>query len=226
MKTRVFLACLVCLAILALPVLAEPQGVDLVLMRRHYVTNGDWSTEHQRMAGQEIMGCLVGHGGASDSTMVYELNGKFDMLESLVGYLDSAPDNRSAVFEVWADGVLVQKIGPLSSGQPPELMRAPLKGRKMLTLRIVPERYDSTHGAAWGNPKLWANLGDQLPGGLLMNVDGHSMQTVSSKVEGREQVSVPLPLQPGVHEYRVRMEYNPSLGKVQVQTSEGPASGE
>ncbi len=220
------LSLLACAAALALPALAEPQCVDLVLMRRHYVTNGDWSTELQRMAGQEVQGSLVGHGGSADSTMVYQLDGKFDMIESLVGYLDSSPANRSAVFEVWADGQLIQKVGPLSSGQPPELVRAPLKGRKMLTLRIVPQRYDSTHGAAWGNPKLWAELGDQIPGGLLLNVDGRTSQTVSNRIEGKEQVAVPLPLQPGVREYRVRMEYDPGAGKVQVQTSEVPSAAE
>lgn len=226
MRIRVFLSFLACLTLLALPTLANPQAVDLVLMRRHFVTNGDWSTDHQRMAGQEIQGCLVGHGGAPDTTMAYRLDGKFDMVESLVGYLDSAPANRSAVFEVWADGRLVQKVGPMSSGQPPELMRAPIKGCKMLTLRIVPQKYDSTHGAAWGNPKLWANLGDQLPGGLLMNVDGRASQTVSNRVEGQEQVAVPLPLKPGVREYKVRMEYDSEAGRVQVQTSEVPSATE
>jgi hypothetical protein len=210
-------------ALLVIPALAAPQSIDLVHMRRHYFTNTDWSTDHARLGGQEILGSLVGLGGSNDSTIVYEIAGKFDMLETLVGYLDSAPSNRSAVFEVWADGVLLQRMGPLLSGGPPELMRVPLKGRKMLTLRIVPQRYDSTHGAAWGNPKLWSNLGDQIPGSLLMTVNGRSMQTVPNSYKGQQEVLIPIPLHPGSREYRVKTEYEPTSGRVRIQTGDVPA---
>lgn len=222
---RLLLSCAL-LALLAVPVLGNPQTFELVQMRRHYFTNTDWSTDHARMGGQEILGSLVGLGGANDSTIVYDLNAKFDMLETLVGYLDSAPANRSAVFEVWADGTLLQKMGPLISGGPPELLRVPLKGRKMLTLRIVPQRYDSTHGAAWGSPRLWANLGDQMPSGLLMTVDGRSMQTVPNNYKGQQEVTIPVPLRPGSREYRVRTEYEPASGRVRIQTEEIPATQE
>ncbi len=226
MNTRRLILTCALLGLLAIPALGDPQAFELVQMRRHYFTNTDWSTDHARLGGQEVLGSLVGLGGANDSTIVYDLSGKFDMLETLVGYLDSAPSNRSAVFEVWADGTLLQKMGPLISGGPPELMRVPLKGRKMLTLRIVPQRYDSTHGAAWGDPKLWANLGDQLPGGLLMTVDGRSMQTVPNNYKGQQEVTIPVPLQPGSREYRVRTEYEPASGRVRIQTEEIPVEQE
>lgn len=214
------------LLLLAVPAWSEPQSYDLLLMRRTYFANSLWSSELARLGGQEVTGSIVGLGGEHDAVMVYELGGKFEMLETLVGYMDSAPDNRSAVFEVWADGALVQRMGPLNSGQPPELMRVPVAGRRMMTMRIVPQRYDSTHGAAWGAPKLWANLEGTLPGGLLLNVDGQSSQAVATKRNGRQEVSIPLPLQSGVREYRVRMEFDPASGKVQVQTTEAAPAGE
>lgn len=224
MSLRRFVLSCALAATLAAPALAEPRCVDLTLMPRHYFTNCDWSSDLSRMNGQETMASIVGLGGSPDSTMVYSLEGKYDMLETLVGYLDTAPDNRSAVFEVWADGVCLQKMGPLSSNDPPEKMRVPLKGRKTMTLRIVPQTYDSTHGAAFGDPKLWAELGNFVPGGVLMNVNGRTSQAVPNKVNGQEEVAIPVPLQPGAREYRVRVEYDPGMGKVRVETTEAPTS--
>lgn len=208
------------LAIVALPAWAEPTVYDLLQMKRHYFANCLWSVEHGRMGGHEISGCLQGLGGQADSVMVYNLDGKFEMLDTLVGYLDSAPDNRSAVFEAWADGELLQKMGPLSSDQPPERMRVPLTGRRVLTMRIVPQRYDSTHGAAWGDPKLWTGLEGKIPGALLMNVDGQSMEGLPTVRNGKDAITIPVPLQPGVREYRVRVDYDEANGRVQVQTTE------
>lgn len=206
-------------SLLAGPALAEPQAVPLIYFKREYFENSLWTIDRARMTGgQEVQGHIEGLGGSNDALIVYRLDGKYDMLEAVVGYLESAPDNRSSVFEVWADGKLLQKVGPLLSQEPPETVRVSVKGAQMLQLRIHPQSYDASHGASWGEPKLWTGTDGKVPGTILMNVNGRAMQGTSTKPgSGKEEIAVPLPLKPGVQEYRVKMDYDETTGKLQVK---------
>lgn len=205
----------------AAPVLADPQAFPLLAFKREYFENSLWTVDRARMTGgQEVQGHIEGLGGANDALIVYKADGKFDMFEAVVGYLETAPDNRSAVFEVWADGQMLQRVGPLQSQEPPETIRVPIKGAQLLQLRIHPQSYDASHGAAWGEPKLWSGIEGNFPGTVLMNVNGRPLQALPTKPgSGKEEIAVPMPLKPGVQEYRVRMEYDDRTGQLKVVTA-------
>ena len=215
-------ACLLSfLASLALPVSAQPVSIFLLQLPRKYYTNVMWSREHARMGGVDINSNIMGTGGENDATMSYELQGKFDMFESLVGYLDSAPDKRRATFEVWGDGVLLQKLGPLASGSEPSTMRVMCKGVNVLVLRIVPGSYNHTASAAWGEPRLWVGVeSNNIPGSVIVTTGDDSFQAMPNITNGRKEVKIPVPLAPGTHEYRLITEYDELSGQVKVTTHE------
>lgn len=217
---RALLLAAVAVTLTALPSIAEPQAVPLLSFKREYFENSLWTIDRARMTGgQEVQGNIEGLGGSNDALIVYKVDGQFDMFEAVIGYRDSAPDNRSAIFEVWADGQMLDRVGPLLSQEPPETIRVPIKGAQLLQLRIHPQSYDSSHGALWGEPKLWTGIQGKFPGTVLMNVNGRAMQTMPTRPgSGKEEIAVPLPLKPGVQEYRVRMEYDDKTGQLKVKS--------
>lgn len=214
---------LVCLAVMwftILPALAQSGSVFLVQLPRKYFSNCMWSTEHLRMGGNQVSTCIMGLGGEHDATMQYELKARYDMFEAMVGFSDSAPDNRAAVFEVWGDGVMLQRMGPLSSGTDPDTIRVPIKGVNILSLRIVPEGYNATHGAVWGDPKVFSGVTkDQFPGSLIVDYNGRQFTGMPNKYMNQPELNLPIPLNPGVREYKVRTEYDQVTGKLKVTTT-------
>lgn len=217
---RVLLLAATAVTLTALPSIADPQAVPLLSFKREYFENSLWTIDRARMTGgQEVQGHILGLGGSNDALIVYRTEGRFDMFEAVVGYLETAPDNRSAIFEVWADGQMLQRVGPLLSQEPPENIRVPIKGAQLLQLRIHPQNYDASHGAAWGEPKLWTGVEGNFPGTVLMNVNGRPMQQMPTKPgSGKEEIAVPMPLKPGATEYRVKMLYDEKTGKLEVKT--------
>lgn len=214
---------LLCLALLLpQPARSEPAWANLAAMRRKFFANCIWSVDRARMHGQEVEGSLSGLGGSEDSMMVYELEHPFELFESWVGYLDGTPASRAAVFEVWADGAMLRRVGPLQSGEPPERIRVPIKGARVLTLRIFPERYDHTHGAAWGSPRLWTGLQGHMPGEVLLDLDGRRQPVDPLVGRGGTRLPVPIPLKEGEHTYQVRIRFQAGSGIAEVEVEEGP----
>lgn len=210
------LAILLALACITVPSWASG-SVYLVLLPRKYFSNCRWDTEHARLGGSEVDNYIIGHGSDTDATMAYEIKGKYDMFESLVGYRDNTPEGRSCTFEVWADGVRVAKVGPLSSGSC-DIIRAPIKGAKVILLRMVPSAYNATAGAMWGNPKLYFDLKDnEMPSSIIVNVDGRTYQTLPNKINDQREVNIPFPLKPGVNEYRVTTKFDETTNKLEVK---------
>ena len=48
------------------------------------------------------------------------------------------------------------------------------------------------------------------------------MQTVPNSYKGQQEVLIPIPLNPGSREYRVKTEYEPASGRVRIQTEDIP----
>jgi hypothetical protein len=215
---RRILQTLAVLALLTLPALGEPRFVYLVTLPRKGFENIVWDQGRATLNGETVLGTLQGLGGAEDAAIKYELDGRYDLLEVLAGYLDSAPDGRSCIFEVWADGELLQQTEPIRSDQKPVLLRVPLKGKKILVLRMHPTAYDNTHGAAWGSARLWTGIQGEIPGSLSVTIDGRTTRVNPAYQDGLPTVQVPLAIRPGKHSYTVQVDYDEKTGEVKVVT--------
>ncbi len=198
---------------------SQPAMCPLVSIRQRYFTNCMSSMEHARMSGDmEVETSITGLGGEAAATMQYELEGKFDLFESVVGFSASAPDSRSCTFELWADNALVTKVGPLKATDAPDILRGNIKGARMITLRMVPSKYNGTAGAMWGDPKLYAGMGDkQFDDTLILHVNGELLKVTPSKVHGQTRIMLPFNLQPGRQEYKISTDYDAKEGRVDIE---------
>ncbi|MBI3927421.1 MAG: NPCBM/NEW2 domain-containing protein [Armatimonadetes bacterium] len=180
-----------------------------------------WMEGRARMGSQDVQGYVQGLGSGEDAIMGVTVGGRWDVLEALIGYLDSAPDGRKAVFEVVADGESVYRSEPISSEAEPELIHVPIKGKKSLRLVIRPESYGATAGAAWGSPMLLSGVSaEELQRPLTVIIDGKSAQVPRQGGNAPSSLVVPLPLRSGTTEYRVKMVYDKANDRVHVETSE------
>ncbi len=213
-----------CLVILGTPTDAkrkkDPPGfVPLVAAQRKGFTNCMWSREQSTMGTTPVNYNIMGLGGEHESSMAYEIKGKYTVLETLIGYSASVPDGRSAIFEIMCDGKPVERFGPISSGSEPETVRVPIKNCQILTLRILPQGYNSTHGAMWGEPKLWYNCDEtDFEGTLIVNVNGRSVQAVPNTTPKGKEIELPVPILPGMHEFKVVTNYDEKAGRLDVTT--------
>ena len=213
-----------CLATLAPPSWAGRkeapiQTFPIIMVRKRYVTNCSWSSEQVRMGGAEVSTYLVGHGGEHDATVRYTLDGdfanKYEMFEATVGYKDNTVEGRAATFEIWVNGQKVTSKGPLVSGDKPEKIRANIKGAKEILLRIVPEHYNDTLNALWGDPMLCSKYyEDDSVTSISINGENHNFQTTPNTFKGEEEFSLPLPLYSGTHEFVVHYEYDTKRQRV------------
>lgn len=215
---RTFLAFAIAfIALLALePAFAEPQRFPVVSMPREAFENAVWDYNRAKMGKESVVGTIQGLGGSADAVMTYDLKGKYEYFESKVGYIQGTPSGRSAFFEVWADGVLLYATEMISSGQEPDIIRIPVAKRQIMQLRIRPDRYEGTHGAAFGEPMLYNGVGPDFMNTLTINNNGKiNKVTNGSKLRN---VEVSVPLEPGEHEYTVRVKYDEKAGRVDIET--------
>ncbi|MEW6281756.1 MAG: NPCBM/NEW2 domain-containing protein [Candidatus Eremiobacterota bacterium] len=197
---------------------AETQAVPLVTFPREGFENTVWLYDRVKMGNEFVQGTLQGLGGATDSVIIYKLDKKYEVFEAVVGYIETAPDGKSSVFEVWADGVQLYATESIRSEEQPDLIRVPIKGAQFMQLRIRPDRYDGTHGAAWGQPMLYSGVGPDFVGTLLINRDGKKDRVVASKRKSMKEIDVMVPLKPGAHEYTIKVNYDQKAGTVDIQT--------
>lgn len=197
----------------------ESTAVPLVALRYRYFTNCMTQTEHYTMThGMEVENSILGLGGESAATIQYELKEKYDYFESLVGYADSAPSGRTCTFELLADGVLVSKVGPISSDDAPDILRGSIKNAKMITLRMVPGKYNATSGAMWGNPKVFVGVDhSKLNDTLIVHINGNLIQITPQKINGQKSIPMPFPVVPGQHTYNVETNYDENSGRVDIK---------
>lgn len=207
----------VCAFSLAQPCLAEnkkaPEVLPFIYTRRSFATNCSWSQEHARMGGNDLSIYIMGHGGEADSTyrtvLERDHENKFEMFEAIIGYLDTAPEGRGATFEVWVNGTKVASKGPIFSGDPPQTIRANIKGAKDIQLRIVPERYNDTFCATWGNPMLSTIFEEESDTPTLsVSGEGHSYIEVPNSFKGVQEINFPFPIYPGTNEFLLHTEYD------------------
>ncbi|MBQ7529288.1 NPCBM/NEW2 domain-containing protein [bacterium] len=207
--------------LISLPVWSAPEAayVPLVALRYHYFTNCMTQNEQFTMTkGMEVDHSILGLGGEAAATIQYELKEKYDYFESLVGYADSAPSGRTCTFELWADGTLISKVGPISSDDAPDILRGNIKKAKMITLRMVPGKYNATSGAMWGNPKVFTGVDpSKLNDSLIVHINGNLIQTTPIKLNGKKSVSIPFPIVPGQHVYSVETDYDETSGRVNIK---------
>lgn len=196
--------------------LAEPQRFPVVSMPREAFENAVWDYNRAKMGKESVVGTIQGLGGSADAVMTYDLKGKYEYFESRVGYIDGTPSGRAAVFEVWADGVLLYATEMIRSGSEPDIIRIPVAKRQIMQLRIRPDRYEGTHGAAFGEPMLYNGVGPDFMNTLLINNNGKiSKVTNGGKLRN---VEVTVPLVPGEREYTVKVKYNEKEGRVDIET--------
>lgn len=218
-------------ALAVLPAIAK-QSSQCMLLQLHqdYFTNCMGTVEHTRMAGnKEVDSYIVGMGSGEAATIRYELKGRFDVFESMVGFRDSAPESRLCTFELWADSVLIKKIGPLRPADGPDILRGNIKKAKVITLRMVPDKYNGTAGAMWGNPKLMNGVSEEdlNDASMVVHVNGELMQLTPDKSKGMKRVSIPFPVKPGINEYKVTTKVDEASGKMEVVYGAGtPATEE
>ncbi len=226
-----------CLASLSIPCWskgdAAPEMAPLFAAKRRFVTNCIWSSEHIRMGGKEINLSITGHGGEHDATALYTLEGrmegKYEMFEATIGYTDSSAEGRAATFEVWVNGIKASSKGPLVSGEKPEKIRVNIKGAKEIQLRIVPEHYNDTQGATWGDPTLWTKyFDDETPTTISIYGADRTMEQEPNSFKGEQEIEIPIPLFSGTHEYKLIMEYDAERQRVKynlVHESAHPETG-
>ena len=229
---RTGLAAGLCALLLTCPTLSKehaktPEILPLLYAKRSFVTNSSWSNDHARMGGSEISAYIMGHGGEADATMRFILEGrnenKFEMFQATVGYLDTAPDGRGATFEVWVNGSKVASKGPLISGDPPQTFRVNIKGATDLLLRVVPDRYNDTLGATWGDPILSTVFEEESENPMLtITGENHSYREEPNSFKGSQEINFPVPLYPGTNEFLLHTEYDKDKGTVKYTlTHEG-----
>ena len=208
-------AAMLCLATISAPAVSKENvnnGVPLIFLKKHYVTNCFWHNEQVRLGGQEINTFIAGLGGEHDATARYTLEGdlrEYEMFESTVGFKDGTVEGRGATFEVWVNGVKVASKGPLISGDSPTKIRANIKGASEVLLRIVPSKYNGTQSAIWGDPTLWKKYVDNdEETGVTVAGEGHNERTQINSFKGESEFKLPMPLYTGTHEFVVHYEYD------------------
>lgn len=156
--------------------------------------NTIWMEQRAKIGSKPVNGYIQGTGGADDALMGFQMDDGWDLLEVTVGYLATTPEGRSAEFSVESDGDTLYTIGPIESKAEGSRIRVPLKGRKRLLLRISPERYNGTAGAAWGAPTLYRGLpASELEATWNLKVDGSSSPLSGSGAPNKVMVPIPVP---------------------------------
>ncbi|MGN0012304.1 MAG: NPCBM/NEW2 domain-containing protein [Candidatus Bruticola sp.] len=210
------------------PALSDPAAMPLLNIRQKYFANCMRNIEHTTMGASgntSVESYITGLGGADAAIMQFEVNGKFDMFESWVGFSSHAPDSRVCTFELWADNVLITKVGPLRAGDQPDILKANIKGAKTINLRMIPGKYNGTASAMWGDPKLLVGVeGTSAAESLVVHVNGELFQATPSKTDKGEHISIPFPIQPGLQEYTVITNYNKKDGRVDIQYNPAKAA--
>ncbi|MGM9999092.1 MAG: NPCBM/NEW2 domain-containing protein [Candidatus Bruticola sp.] len=214
------------LSALSLPSFADPAAIPLLTLRQKYFANCMRNVEHATMGSTDVESYITGLGGADAAIMQFEVNGKYDMFESWVGFSSNAPDNRICTFELWADNVLITKVGPMRSGDQPDILKADIKGAKMINLRMIPGKYNGTASAMWGDPKLLIGVeGTPLSDTLVVNVNGEVFKVNPQKVNNEVRINIPFSIKPGVHEYTVITNYSQKEGRADIRYNQAqPAS--
>ncbi|MBQ7502912.1 NPCBM/NEW2 domain-containing protein [bacterium] len=224
-KKLFFLFSIICLvSVFCLPRLSEAGITALIALRQDYFTNCMAHAEHAKIGDTEIESYILGMGGADAATIRYEVKGRYDMFESIVGFSDSAPEGRICTFELLADGELITKVGPLTSGEGNEIIKGNIKGANFITLRMVPGKYNGTANAMWGDPKLYSDLKkNENPGSLVLHINGKLHQVNPNKVNGKTQISVPFILKPGQHTYIIKTSFDEEQNQadIEVQNPDG-----
>lgn len=196
---------------------AEVRKVPVVALPRETFENMIWYNDRAKMGDEYVQGSVQGLGGASDAMILYKLGGDYQFFEARVGYVQGTPGNHSAVFEVWADGVLLYNTPSVKVGDPPLLIRVPVAKREMMQLRIRPDQYEGTHGAAFGEPLLYNGVGPDFMNTLTINNNGRiTRQSTPARVQ---DVDVTVPLMPGKHEYTITVDYDEKAGQVDIVTT-------
>ena len=207
MSKHILLGCLglVCLAVN--PVAAEPPVIRaaLVEMPRESSESMLWETTPTKMGDRDVSGTLQGL-GAGESRVAYKLEGKYDVLEAYIGFLNTVPKGRSARFEVTADGLSIYVSEVISSGNEPLKVRIPIKGKNYLILGIKPQHYGATLGAAWADPFILGGVkAEDFPQPVTIEINGKRSQIDPPGGNLPKDLAVPIPLVHGTAEYRVKV---------------------
>jgi hypothetical protein len=186
---------------------AERKFINMLLLRREVVENMLWEENQFQMGKTSVQGCFQGLGASADSVVVVTLEGKYDLFEAYIGYLKSASPGRSCVFEVSCDGTTLYTSDSVTSGKEPEKIKVDVKGRQSLTLRIRPDSYGATTGAAFGTPMLYADVPpDEMTPMLTVDYNGEKLKVEQPGGKPPKELTLPIPLKTG--EYRVKVTFD------------------
>ncbi len=213
-------------AILTTSLLAEKRAVPLLALRMQFAgfENTIWMEQRARVGGESVVGYIQGVGGRDDAIMGFELKDQWDVLETTIGYLDGTPEGRSCRFLVEGNGKTLYDSGRFLSGDPSKLVRVALGETRRLLLRIQTDRYNHTAGAAFGAPTLVSGVDpNSINQPVTVDVDGQRSRFTPTGGAVPSRLDFPMPVKPGVHDYRVRIDYNEEGRTITVVTEEMPA---
>ncbi len=201
-----------------------PVSAPLVMFKRYTFESMVWDEGRVELGKESLTGYLQGLGAPGDSLIAYELEDQWDLLESLIGYPKSSAPGKEARFEVVADGKTIYTSEPIKSGgEEPELIKVPIKGAKMIILRIHPVKYGSTSGATWGGPKLMKGLKpEDLVPPLTVDVNGQRTSILQPGGKPPKEYFIPIPLSPGTTEYKVKVVMDKANNKATITTEKMP----
>lgn len=186
---------------------AEKRFLNMLAMRREIVENMLWEENQFQMGKTSVQGVFQGLGAATDSLLVVELEGKYDLFEAYIGYLKSASPGRSCTFEVSCDGTTLYTSDTVTSGKEPEKIKVPVTGKQTLTLRIRPDAYGATGGAAFGTPMLYAGVPpEEMTPMLTVDYNGEKIKVEQPGGKTPKDLTLPIPLRTG--EYRVKVKFD------------------
>lgn len=187
------------------------------------VTNENilWEDVQASMGDQTVQGVLSGLGAAGDSMIVYKADG-FDLFTAWIGYLKTAGKGRKALFEVLADGVPLYSE-EMESGKDPAFIKVPIRGKQLLMLRIHPQAYGATQGAAFGTPMVVSGAkAEDMDPQLQLDIDGKRTMIPMPGGRAPASIPVPIPVSGGTTTFRVKVVHDPATRKVQITTEKAP----
>lgn len=143
--------------------LAQIRSAPLLALReaRAGYENMIWMEQRTKIGDTSVTGYIQGTGGADDALMGFIFENEWDMLTATIGFKSTAPEGRKAEFIVEAGNKQIFNSGVMESKGPCQQIRVPIRGHKRILLRILSDRYNSTAGAAWGEPTLFSGLSEE-----------------------------------------------------------------
>ena len=197
----------------SVPVLALP-------LARDGFKNMLWMEQRTKLGGESVSNYIQGTGGGDDAIMSLKLDQNWDMFTAKVGFKSTTPSGRSAEFFVEAGGKVLYSSGKVESKGASHDIKVPIRGHRRITIRISPDRYNGTAGAAFGEPTLLQGLTDEeMKVDWSVKLDGRKTQLSGNGAPKQVLVPIKVPSQ-GEKTYQIKVSRDDEGRMVIVEQSE------